>query len=219
MFVKGFVAACGVMLPFAAFGQVVWDQEPSADGLGQYSDGISTNGTQFAPPQAVADDFSLSAAANISDIQFWGSSEDAFAPDLSNFKAFDIYVYDTSFNAVYSTQVSTASLTPVNTGNLSASGGQIYDFNLATSINLGVGSYFLHVGSIDVNPQGDRFVWADSATGNNSFRVNFFDGNGWQTDAGAGDLAFKLTASPAPEPASLCMLALGGLALIRRRTA
>lgn len=217
MLVKGFVAACAVVLPFAAFGQVVWDQEPGTDGFGIFSDGISTNGSQFYQT-ATADNFSLSSAAKITDVEFWGGSEDFEFADLTNFQAFDIYVYDSNFNAVYSTQVSTASLNPVNTGTLNSSnnGGEIFSFNLSTSINLSAGNYFLHVGSINVDPNGDAFIWDDSATGDGSYAFNYFDGNGWQIISG-GDLAFKLTA--APEPASLSLLALGGLALIRRRRA
>ncbi|HLK16555.1 MAG TPA: PEP-CTERM sorting domain-containing protein [Fimbriimonadaceae bacterium] len=216
MLKRGFFAACGMMLPFAAFGQVLWDQEPNPDGLGFASDGISTNGSQYYQ-EALADNFTLSGASNVTNIEFWGSSDDTFFPDLTNFSAFDIYIYDPSFNVVYSTQVSTASLTPVYTGVNSAFGGQIYSFNLATNINLAAGNYELHVGSINVAPQGDGFVWADSVSGDNLLYANIFNGQGWNTESGFGDLAFKLSGSPAPEPASIALLGLGVVALIRRK--
>jgi hypothetical protein len=216
MFGRGFVAAFGMMLPLAAFGQTLWDQEPDVTNVGFPSDGISTNGTQYYS-QAIADNFSLSSASNVTGIEFWGCSDHYSVTDLSNFNAFDIYIYNTSFNPVFSTQVSTASLSPVDTGNIGLWGTPYYSLNLTTSINLAAGTYFLHVGSVNVAPQADGFIWANSLSGDNSIYFNAFNSLGWQNSVNNGDMAFKLTGSPAPEPASLCFLALGGLAFVRRR--
>ncbi|MHB8635337.1 MAG: PEP-CTERM sorting domain-containing protein [Fimbriimonadaceae bacterium] len=216
MNLRGLAALSGVMCSFAAFGQTLWDQEPNTDGLGFFADGISTNGSQHYQ-EAIADNFSISSASTVTNIEFWGGSENFTTPTLSNFSAFDIYVYDASFNVVASTQSPIATLSPADTGNANVAGGEIYAFNLSTSINLQPGNYFLHVGSINVVPDSDAFVWADAVTGDNSFYVNHFDGNGWVNQSGEGDLAFKLTGTPAPEPASLALLALGGIGLLRRR--
>jgi len=218
MFVKGSIAACGVMMPFAAFGQTLWDQEPDVNGLGLASDGISTNGTQYWT-QAIADNFSLASTSKITDIEFWGCSDHYSVTDMSNFKDFDIYIYNSSFTPVFSTQVSTASLSPVDTGNVGLWGTPYYALNLTTSINLAAGAYFLHVGSVNVQPAADGFIWASALSGDNSVYDNLFDGNGWQNVTGNGDMAFKLNGSLAPEPTSLCFLALGGFAFIRRRRA
>ena len=213
---RALAATCCALLPLGAFGQTLWDQERDLTLDGNVSDGVSLNGSQLSS-QSIADNFTLTGASTITGIEFWGGSEDFINVGLNNFKAFDVYVYNSTFSKVFSTQVTKAALSPADTGSKNTSGGEVYAFNLATSINLNAGNYWLHVGSIETNPILDSWIWAGSSTGDGVSAANFFDGTGWNTYTNMGDQAFKLSGSAAPEPASLTLLALGGITLLKRR--
>lgn len=204
-------------LTFASFASapaaVLFSQLPTSPD-GYFSDGISTNGSQFWA-QAMGDNFTLAQQSDLTLIRFWGSSENFVFSDLSNFSAWDIYVYDMAFNTVASGQIAKASFVTTPTGNTNAGGGIEYEFELAISpITLAAGNYVLHVGSINVAPGDDGWIWS-LAAGDGTVYGNVFDGNGWGTDV--DDLAFELEGNPVPEPASMIALGLGIAALAARR--
>jgi len=212
---KLFLAACALIAPFSAFGDVLFDQSPP-DPNGYFSDGISTNGTQGVS-QAVADNFTLAADSTVTKITFWGSSTNDTSADLDNFLSWDIDIYDTSFNALSTANVLKATLNPTATGGVNVLGGNEYQFTFDTNIALSAGSYFLHVGSVNADPLADVFVWS-VASGDGELGVNRMDGNGWIDLTGETfDTSFRIEGTPAPEPASMAALGLGALAMIRRR--
>lgn len=203
--------------PLSAFSAVLFQQaETSADGY--FSDGISSNGSQFYS-QSIADDFSLAATSNVTTIKFWGSSENFSTPDLSNVAAFDIVFYDTSFNPVaQGIQIPVGAFTTTATGNVNSLGGNEYEMDLATNFNLNAGSYYMHVGADLIDPFGDAFVWSN-ANGNTNIAANFMQGGGWQTFQQEPGTAFELDGQAVPEPASMAILGLGVVAMVRRRRA
>lgn len=214
---KALLVAFAAVVPFSGFAAVLFDQTPVTEVDSYFSDGISTGGSQFYA-QAVADDFTISGASTLSTITFFGASENFFADDLSNYSSFDIAILDSSFNTVASWNFATAALNPTLTGQTgSFTGASGYSLTANVNQNLAAGNYWLHVGAVNVDPQGDAFQWSSSA-GNSVLAANFFDGNGWQSfspqDPG---VAFRLEGSAVPEPATMAVLGLGVAALIRRR--
>jgi hypothetical protein len=192
---------------------LLFSQLPN-DADGYFSDGISTNGSQYWA-QAMADNFTLAQQSDITTIRFWGSSENFVFDDLSNFSAWDIYFYDSSFNVLAWDQIAKAGFTITPTGNNNSGGGIEYMFELATSgLSLNAGDYRMHIGSINNAPGDDGWIWS-LAAGDGQLYGNLFDGNGWGT--AADDLAFELEGNPVPEPASMAAFGLGLAALAARR--
>jgi hypothetical protein len=195
-----------------AFGVVLFDQTGGRTGDGYFSDGISTNGSQFYA-QSMADDFTLSSNSVVQKIVFYGSSENFMFPDLTNFSSWDVVIYDSAFNPVFSANVAKAALNPTATGLINSVGGAEYEMTFNTSVNLNAGSYRLHVGSINNAPGDDAWAWS-TATGNVNAYYNWHDGAGWNQFG--DDMAFRIEG--VPEPATIAALGLGITALLRRRS-
>ena len=214
---KVLITALAAIAPLSAFADVLWSQAPLNPPDGFFSDGISTGGQFWG--QSIADDFSLASQSNITKITFWGSSEAFFNDDLSNFASWDIQILNSAFGTVFTTNVSKASLSPVLTGSVGDFTGSEFKFTFNTNINLAAGSYFLNVGSVNSDPDGDGWNWSAAAT-NNLIAGNIFDGGGWFTDNTFDiDVAFQIegTTQVVPEPATMAVLGMGALALMRRR--
>jgi hypothetical protein len=207
-FIAGAVLAGFAVTP----ADLLFSQTPSsADGF--FSDGISTNGSQFYG-QAFADNFTLAQQSTVTLIRFWGSSENFVFNDLTNFSAFDIYFYDPSWNVVASGQIPIGSFTTTATGNQNSLGGLEYEFELATNFVLNAGNYQMHVGSINVSPGDDAWAWSEAVGDGNQY-FNVFDANGWQSIS--GDSSFELEGQPVPEPGTMIALGLGAAAFVARR--
>ena len=216
-----------LLVPAFANAQLLWNQGPASNGIAYVSDGISTNGSQ-PWSSSLADNFSLAATSNVTGLSFWGGSEGYSSLDLSNFTSFDIEIYNSDFSqAVFSQNVSTASLNATLSGGTDVNGftgttAPEYKFTLSgLNLNLGPGTYWLAVGSVNADPIGDGFDWT-TANADGLYAVNAFDGNGWQTYSDTvdpnQDQAFQIYGAPTPEPATLTLLTLSGLALLRRRS-
>lgn len=218
-------------IPFLANAQLV-DQQPSGSNFAYPSDGLSTNGSQFWAITS-ADNFSLSSASNVTQIQFWGGSLDGSgnlnSTGLDNLYSFDIEVFNSNFTStLFATTLTTASLNPVATGNVLTNvtdgfvDGNEYLFTVNANFNLAAGNYWLAIGSNNLNPNGDAFGWT-TATADGKYGYNLFDGNGWQVYQTPGatdfDQAFRIngSAQAVPEPSALILSSLGALILLARR--
>ncbi len=205
-------------LPFSGFATILFDQSSNIEPDGFFSDAISTNGSQFYG-QAIGDDFTIASNSVINTITFWGESENFLFDDMTNMASFDIQILDSTFDTVATWTVSTASLSPTLTGQFGTfSGNSGFIYTATVNQAIAAGSYVLHIGSTLVAPNDDAWVWSQ-ATGNDDLKVNFMAGNGWEDLPANGDNAFRIegTVDPVPEPASLAVLGVGALALLRRR--
>lgn len=183
---------------------------------GYFSDSLSSNGSYFYE-QTIADSFILANPSTVTSIEFWGSSEGFFFDDLTNFSDFEINIFsDLNSAPVYSATASKASLSPTLTGSSNLGGGFEYLFTHNMSQVLAAGTYYLNIGSVNIVPGDDAWVWSTGAD-DNALKFNLFDGNGWQDFTGSAGPAFRINGDAVPEPASMIALGAGLLALARRR--
>lgn len=210
------VAAIGVAA--SANADLLYSQ-PNTSADGPFSDAFSTNGNQFWT-QTIADDFTVTAPGwNITTVRFWGSSENFFGPpDLTNFSDWEVNIMNPLGTVVSGAIIPKAGFTITPTGGSNSGGGVEYEFELSTNINLAPGTYYLNIGSINVNPQDDGWAWSTSTTGNGEIFFDFFDGNGFQSfTTNQPNMAFELEGTAVPEPATMAALGLGVAAMLRRR--
>lgn len=185
---------------------------------GDFSDGLSTGGQFYS--QTMADDFTVGAGGwNVIGIRFWGSSENFFGPpDLSNFSDFDINIMSSLGTVSHSWTVSTASLSPVPTGNANLGAGIEYEFLLNASFTLAAGTHWINIGSKNIDPNADSWAWSWSSTGNSNIAAWDFGAPAW-TEFQGTNLAFEFIgpSNVVPEPFTMA-LGLGAAgAYIRRR--
>lgn len=200
---------------------ILFDQPRQTD-TGYFSDSVNyTAGTTFWE-QATADNFSLSTASIVNKVSFYGYSENVFStPNLQNTLSFDIQVLNTSFGVVFSGNATLASLTPTAIGT-AFNGATEYRLDFNTSIALGAGSYWLHVGGVYAAPMDDAFVWSSNRTNGNGISAFNQSSAGWATASNQinsvnHDQAFTLHGTAVPEPATMAVLGLGAAAILRRR--
>lgn len=209
------LVAAAVVIGGAANAVVLHDNgHASPDGY--FSDSLASNGSYFWS-QTIADNFTISGASTVTSIEFWGGSEGFFFDDLTNFSNFEINIFSNINSApIYTATVSTASLSPTLTGGSNTGGGFEYKFTHNMSQVLAAGTYFLNVGSVNVAPGDDGWVWSTGAD-DNTFKYNLFDGAGWIDQAATPGTAFRINGDAVPEPATMIALGAGLLALARRR--
>lgn len=205
-------------IPFSSFATVLFDQSTNMNPDGYYSDSLASNGSQYYG-HTVAESFTITDNSTISSITFWGGSEFFLNDDNSNISSFEINIFDGSFASVATWTLSLASVTPTVSGlNGSLTGNTGYVYTATVSQALTAGSYFMNIGANLVDPIGDAWGWS-LADGDSDLKANFFDGDGWIDLPGFRDTAFRIegTVDGVPEPASLAVLGIGALALLRRR--
>ena len=172
--------------------------------------------------QRLAEAFVLSSTSIVSDVQWWGRSEGSFFHDLSNMSSFTLAIYSDAGaipgSQVFSSNVPVATVTPTVVGT-DSSGNNLYsfDFSFAGGLSLERGTYWLSVGTENVDPDGDGFYWqASQQRISGNFAADSGVSENWGT-SGFADLALQVNGSPVPEPATLAGVGLGALALLRRR--
>lgn len=202
----------------SSYGDVLYSTGEFDPELAFASDSVSD---QFNN-QRLAEAFVLSSDSEVSNVQWWGRSEGGFFPDLRNFSTFTVSVYRDAGAIpgaeVFSSTVSVDSVNPTIVGtDFSNLNLYSFDFSFGDGLTLEQGTYWLSVGTQNVDPEGDGFYWLaslDQISG--SFAA---DGgvNGTWNSSGFADLAMTVNGAPVPEPASLAVLGVGAMALLRRR--
>jgi hypothetical protein len=190
--------------------------QPDTDASGYYSDALGSGGYFYE--QTIATQFSLAQDASLTQLTFWGSSENFVFGDLTNMTAFEVNILSSDLSSlVASYTLGDVTLTP--TGNLNPLGGVEYGITSALSGSLAAGTYWLNVGAMLASGDGDAFVWTTSAAAPPSLRANFFDGGGWYDFDGFSGTAFELHGTaPVPGPGALALLACAAIVGRRRRS-
>lgn len=199
-------------------GLVVFSQAPAGDGATGYpTDAIDG---QFYG-QRLADNFMLDSSAEINGVRWWGSSENYFNADLSNFDSFVVsFLADDAGLPGMTVAEFTFTLgqtNPIDTGTVSIADAPQYVFEAkfdSFMLEGGV-TYWLSIGSINVAADGDAFVWTHSSGGDSTIASDFFDGTGFQRFDNDPSVAFEIQAVPSPGAATL--IGLAGLVALRRR--
>jgi hypothetical protein len=174
-------------------------------------------------PQEVADNFTLSASAQLQQIQWDGIFHDGSVP--AGPTQFRVFIYQDSGGTPGSTCFTESDdVLGVNTGLANSAGDPIlaYSLSLAHPVNLPGGQQFwLSILSDDFSISS-IWAWQVSDVGDKHVASRQGHSGGWSVIPIRVDTAFTLngvpTATAAPEPASLTMLALGlaGLAAYGR---
>jgi hypothetical protein len=227
---KAFVV-CALVSAFAVgnASTVFWGGDPNlVNGL------ISGRNLASAGEGHTFDDFTLSSAQNVN-----GIFGDFFVASsyTTNFFTQAYYEIRQNVDLTGGTLIAsgTASASAVNTG-MSGFGLSIFQISATgLNVNLGAGTYSVALapvgngtGSIYVTTTGGaNGIGAPLANGNSFFHaISFYTGSpGWYstTDpafalgAGTWDFSYGISANPVPEPASMAVLGIGALALLRRR--
>ena len=160
----------------------------------------------------------------VNGVRWVGRSENFANPDLANFSDFRIQIFsDSGFGtpgaALVDVTVPTAATNPtqIETG---AFGELIYEQSIKfDEIDLSGGTtYYVSVGTVNVDPGSDGYIWANAAAPvNDVIYADLFDGAGYAPQAGFGDLAFTIQGVPAP--GALALIGIAGLVGSRRRRA
>lgn len=199
--------------------------DDSKVGLGWYSN---------AEPRVLknykhADDFVLSAPAEIGRVVWWGQSSLHSHDDLTNFDSFEIEIYEAEEvnggwlpGALVAEQtLDLAATNPVPTGRLTPTGAIEYrhDATLVSPIGLAADTrYFIAIaaGLIQTGRTSDAWQWQDSDLHDGWSATYSWAGGAWSGFQDS-DSAFELYAVPTPATVTPLCAAATALAARRRR--
>ena len=176
-----------------------------------------------------ADDFILTAPAEIGRVVWWGQSSKHTHDDLTNFDSFQIEIFEAQLvddqwlpgTLVASQTLDLADTTPTPTGRLTPAGAIEYrhDAPLTAAIALDADTrYFLAIsaGLIETGYASDAWQWQDADLYDGWSATYAWATGGW-TGYQDSDSAFELYAVPAPATAFPLCAAATALAGRRRR--
>lgn len=178
-----------------------------------------------------ADNFTLGLPSDVDFIRFWGGTESDFfgADNISNVESFNIRIFDDNAGVpgsiIFEDNISLAATNPTLTGEtvgfLNAS---MYRFEapLSATVSLAANTpYWVSVAADVINPVGLNFEgwqWAASDIGDDVLAQRNFDGAGYFVNPNSPrDAAFEFEGVIIPSPGAAGVLALAGLATLRRR--
>lgn len=194
----------------------------SNQATGVYSDAYSSNG-QYWYGQSIAVQFSASQAYYLSQLTFWGFSENFIQPGLANVAGFQMQILSADLGTVVVNQSWTLGQMAVqSTGNVGVTGGFEYQFagGLAGDY-LAAGNYWLNIGFLAVDGDDDGWAWSTGMNNPGPTAAAFSDGEeGWsdwseQPEDWSG--SHILFGQVVPGPGALALLLGAGLLTRRRR--
>jgi hypothetical protein len=167
----------------------------------------------------LADDFTLTTDAWVADFHWWGGYTNTPTEEIAPADSYDLYIFSDLGTLLGLSAFAYSPLTNLvrtDTGDMTGAGNAIlaYTSDLASPIQLMAGTYYaLLVGRGDANSnQFAGWMFAGPTAGAGAW---FYNGAWIQID---WDLAFEVTGSPIPEPATLLLLGTGLTAAgVRRR--
>lgn len=176
--------------------------------------------------QRVADQFTLATDATVTELRWFGSEEGFFTADFpGNIAGFSLQINDATATqtpgaSLFDMTVPVGDVTATSTGTTQFNDATIFEFSytLPAGVALPAGNYTFSPAATFVAGDGsandDSFFLAATAT--LGLAVASPPSAGYSFDAAANEFSYSIVGT-VPEPASLSLLGLGGLALIRRR--
>jgi hypothetical protein len=150
-----------------------------------------------------ADDFELCSLSRVRQVRWWGGSDNGFFNDLRNFSDWVIVVYAAS-GALPAAEIHTESFTqaqttPVATGQTNSLGGIEFEqiVTLDEPLDLPAGFYWISIGTVNVEPLDDCWLWSSNLDDVNGVCAQeVFGGSPYALIA--GDRAFEIIGDGTP---------------------
>lgn len=191
--------------------------------------GFASERNAIVGDAASYDNFTLTSAANVTGA--FGNFQDEFNGGCTT-AFYDIRTGVSEGNGGVSVASGTVAATSVDTG-MNIFGREVFKYTVNFApLALGAGTYYIAISPVN-GGSGRDFISTTSGAnavnngghpnGNQFLNSSFFGVNytNWQNLVGQGnwDLSYGVLGTTVPEPASMAVLGLGAMALIRRRRA
>ena len=191
-----FAALAIAAAPLLGAGVVASNPRTSTvDGL--YSDSYAVGGN-YLYGQALAAKVVLTQAVDLTSIRFWGSSEAYVYTGLNNMLGFTVMFFqETSTTpALQYTLMRGSAITETYMNRTNADGGKEYQFTAAASGRLAAGTWYMHVGAILFDGQGDAWTWS-MGTARGMHYAKYGTSWGPWLNNDFSSVAFELSGNPA----------------------
>lgn len=218
-FIVGLVTA--VMFGSVAKAEFVVVNNPVADTVGFYSDAFDSKGT-YTYAQSGAQAFSLEDSYTTSSLRWWGSSNGFNGQGITNFDAFQIIVWNADFtDQVFTTKINMGNIKAAQTGETNFFGEPVYEFYVPLAFEIAAGSYFMNIGVMLNDADGDQFVWSQGDDVLGFWQTSPNGPGGWGSwhplPTFIGNTAGGAFVLSAPTPGAIAILGMAGLVGRRRR--